>query len=39
LAAFVALGQRLRNLTDDEKADLFSRARKPTHSVHLSDTM
>ncbi|MGY2134020.1 acyl-CoA reductase [Hymenobacter sp. HD11105] len=27
LAAFVALGQRLRNLTDDEKADLFSRAR------------
>lgn len=27
LAAFIALGQRLRHLTDDEKADLFSRAR------------
>jgi hypothetical protein len=26
-AAFIALGQRLRHLTDDEKADLFSRAR------------
>ena len=27
LAAFIALGQRLRQLTEDEKADLFSRAR------------
>ncbi|GAB2479237.1 acyl-CoA reductase [Hymenobacter qilianensis] len=27
LASFIALGQRLRHLTEDEKADLFSRAR------------